>query len=241
MIKYLNLVFYGGMVIMNYLANALPLNDKTTGQISDAYPNLFVPAGITFSIWGVIYLLLAIYCVIQFTGKNQVVVAEIGWSFALTCLLNALWIVFWHFERLPLSLAIMVALLITLIYINKRLTSWPLGIPKASFGIYLGWICIAAIANITALLVHYKWSGFGLSEETWTIIMILAGAGIAALALYQFRNPFIGLSVIWAFAGIILKRQHDYHLIVLASVIALSFVVIFVVWGFFRKYSIKAG
>jgi len=116
-----------------------------------------------------------------------------------------------------------------------------LGIPKASFGIYLGWISIAAIANITALLVHYKWSGFGLSEETWTIIMILAGAGIAALALYQFRNPFIGLSVIWAFAGIILKRQHDYHLIVLASVIALSFVVIFVVWGFFRKYSIKAG
>lgn len=241
MIKYLNVVFFGGMIMMNYLANALPLNNKTTGQLADNYPNLFVPAGITFSIWGVIYILLAIYCVVQFTANYQAVVSEIGLSFALSCLLNALWIVFWHYEKLPLSLVTMIALLITLIYINTSLTNLPLGISKASFGIYLGWICIAAIANVTALLVHYKWTGFGVSEEAWTIIMILVGAGIAALTLYKLRNPFIGLSVIWAFTGIIIKRLDDYRLIVITSIVAISVVGIVSLWGFFRNYNIKAG
>ena len=46
--KYLNLLFFAAMIVMNYLANALPLNGKTTGELSDAYPNLFVPAGVTF-------------------------------------------------------------------------------------------------------------------------------------------------------------------------------------------------
>jgi hypothetical protein len=235
MIKYLNILLFGGMIVMNYLANALPLNNKTTGQLSDTYPNLFVPAGITFSIWGVIYLLLAVYVVVQFTGSDQALLDRTGWPFAITCLLNALWIVFWHYERLPLSLLVMVALLVTLIYLNLLVSDLPPGIMKASFGIYLGWICIATIANVTTLLVRYNWSGFGISEETWAIVMICAGAIITALSIFKFRNPFIGLSVIWAFAGIIIKRQHDYKTIVFASVLAILIVGIFAVWGFFRR------
>jgi hypothetical protein len=238
MIKYLNILLFGLMIVMNYLANALPLNNKTTGQLSDSYPNLFVPAGITFSIWGVIYLLLAVFCVIQFTGSDQDMLVKIGWPFAVTCLLNALWIVFWHYEKLPLSLLDMIALLIMLIYINILISDLPPGIMKASFGIYLGWICIATIANITALLVHYNWNGFGISQETWAIIIIFAGAIITALAIYEFRNPYVGLSVIWAFIGIMIKRQHDYRTIVIASAIALIIVGIFVTWGFFRKMSL---
>ena len=239
MIKYLNLLLFGGMIAMNYLANALPMNGKTTGQLSDSYPNLFVPAGITFSIWGIIYLLLAGYCAVQFSSDNQAVLAKTGWLFALSCVLNALWIVCWHYEKLPLSLFTMFALLITLIYINTRVVNLPLGMVKASFGIYLGWICIATIANVTALLVHYKWGRFGISEETWTIIMIITGALIAYLALYRLRNPFIGLSAIWAFSGIVIKRQHDYHMIVIASVIALLVLGLLTILGFFRFKSIN--
>ena len=240
MIKYLNILLFGVMIVMNYLANALPLNNKTTGQLSDSFPNLFVPAGITFSIWGAIYLLLAAYCVIQFTGSGQVTTTKIGWPFAITCILNALWIVFWHYEKLPLSLLIMTGLLITLIYINILVSAQPLGIIKAAFGVYLGWICIATIANVTALLVHYNWEGFGISEETWTILMIFAGLIITTLAMYKFRNPFIGLSVIWAFTGIILKRQHDYRSIVIASLIAITIIAIFTTWGFIRKISLTS-
>ena len=235
MIKIVNVIFFAGMIIMNYLANALPLNNHTTGQLSDSYPNLFVPAGITFSIWGVIYLLLAGFCIVQFKGSNQLVISQTGWLFAISCLLNALWIVCWHYEKLPLSLIVMVGLLVTLVYVNLLIKDLPFGIIKASFGVYLGWICIAAIANVTALLVHYHWNGFGLSEEVWTIIMILAGMLIVALTLYKLANPFIGLSVIWAFIGIAIKRQGDFRSIFFTSIIALALISLMTLWGFIRN------
>jgi tryptophan-rich sensory protein len=223
---------------MNYLANALPLNGKTTGELSDSFPNLFVPAGITFSIWGIIYLLLAAYCILQFTGSEQQTMSQIGWLFGLSCILNSLWIVSWHYEKLPLSLLIMIGMLISLIYINVLIKHLPLGLIKAAFGVYLGWICIATIANVTALLVNYKWGGFGISDEIWTIIMVSAGALITAAALYRLSNPFIGLSVIWAFTGIIIKRSGDFKSIVIASSIALALVLAVTIIAFFSK---KAG
>jgi hypothetical protein len=235
MIKYINLILFAGMIVMNYLATALPLNNKTTGELSDSFPNLFVPAGITFSIWGIIYLLVLVYCVVQFTGSNQLVISNISWLFGLSCILNALWIVTWHYGKLPLSLLVMLGMLVSLISINIIIKDLPSGIIKASFGIYLGWICIATIANVTALLVHYKWSGFGISEEVWTIIMIAMGALIVSLTLYRLRNPFIGLSVIWAFTGFIIKRQDDYRSIVITAAIALSIVAVITAVTFFRK------
>jgi hypothetical protein len=233
--KYLNLLLFAGMLVMNYLANALPLNNKTTGELSDAFPNLFVPAGITFSIWGIIYLLLLIYCVLQFTSTNQLVISYIGWAFALTCVLNALWIVCWHYQKISLSLLVMTGILISLIYINMIIKGMPVGMIKAAFGVYLGWICIATIANVTALLVHHNWDGFGLPGEVWAIIMISAGAVITVLSVYRLRNPFIGLAVIWAFTGIIIKRQSDYKSIVAVSAAAIVLVGIFTISAFLRK------
>jgi hypothetical protein len=235
MIKYINLILFAGMIVMNYLATALPLNNKTTGELSDSFPNLFVPAGITFSIWGIIYLLLIIYCIIQFTGSNQIAISNISWLFGISCILNALWIVTWHYGKLPISMLVMLGMLVTLIYINIIIKDLPSGLIKASFGIYLGWICIATIANVTTLLVHYNWNGFGISEEVWTIIMITVGALIISLAVYRLYNPFIGLSVIWAFTGIIIKRQDDYRSIVITASIALIIVAVITAVTFFRK------
>mgnify|MGYP000872869492 CR=1 FL=1 len=233
--KYLNLLLFAGMIVMNYLANALPLNGKTTGALSDAYPNLFVPAGVTFSIWGVIYILLVTFCVIQFTTSHQAVISRIAWLFGITCIFNALWIVAWHYERLPLSLILMLGLLVSLIWINLFIKDLPAGFIKAAFGIYLGWICIATIANVTALLVNYGWGGFGISEETWTIIMIAAGTLIVSLTVWRLDNPFVGLSVVWAFAGIMIKRQADYRVILVTAAIAAAVVAAVLVVVFFRK------
>ena len=219
---------------MNYLANALPLNGKTTGQLSDSYPNLFVPAGITFSIWGIIYLLLAGYSIFQFTGKGKPISESIGWVFAISCLLNGLWIVAWHYEKLPLSLLIMVGILISLIVINISVKGLPFGLTKSAFGIYLGWICIATIANVTALLVSVNWNGLGISQEVWTIIMICIGALIVSVTIIRINNPFIGLAVIWAFAGIILKRIDDYRTITLFAAISIVIVAAITIITFFK-------
>jgi len=235
MVKYINILLFAGMLVMNYLANALPLNNKNTGELSDSFPNLFVPAGLTFSIWGVIYLLLIFYCVIQFTGPNKDVTSDISLLFAITCILNAVWIVFWHYGKLPLSLLVMLGLLTTLILINISIRQLPFGIIKAAFGIYLGWICIATIANVTALLVNSGWNAFNVPQVTWTIIMIAVGALLIGLTVYRLKNPFIGLAVIWAFMGIAIKRQDDYKSIFITAVIALIIVALLTTWGFLRK------
>jgi hypothetical protein len=235
MMKVVNVFLFALMIVMNYLANALPLNNKSTGELSDSLPNLFVPTGLTFSIWGVIYLLLLVYCVIQFTGSNQEVISEVSLLFGISCLLNSLWIVTWHYQKLPLSLLVMIGLLITLIMVNTYIAGIPPGIIKAAFGIYLGWICIATIANVTALLVNFSFTLPVISEEAWTIVMIAAGMLITGWALYYLRNPFIGLPVIWAFIGIAIKRQTDHRSIFIAAIAALSLVALLTVWGFIRK------
>lgn len=233
--KYLNLILFAGMIVMNYLANALPLNGKTTGALSDAYPNLFTPAGITFSIWGVIYILLLIFCVIQFTTSYQAVITRIGWLFGFTCFFNALWIVAWHYERLPLSLILMLGLLISLIWINLFIRDLPDAFMKAGFGMYLGWICIATIANVTALLVDYGWGGFGISGQNWAIIMISVGAVIVSLSIWRLQNPFIGLAVVWAFAGIMIKRQADNRAIFITAAVMMVAVAAVLMLSFFRR------
>jgi hypothetical protein len=111
----------------------------------------------------------------------------------------------------------------------------PNGLIKAAFGIYLGWICIATIANLTALLVGIGWDRFGIAEVSWTIAMIAAGVLIVSLAVYGMSNPFIGLSVIWAFTGIIIKRSDDYRSIVITAAIGIVIVAAFTITGFIRK------
>jgi hypothetical protein len=227
-LQILNWGFFLAMVITNYLANALPFNHKTTKQLSDQYPNLFVPAGITFSIWGIIYLLLLFFCVKQ--SKNlfsevpdsstKELVDKIGLRFILSCALNICWILSWHYEHLFFSVMIMLSLLLTLIDIVRRINylnkNHEINIPKvskAAFGVYLGWICIATIANITAALVFFGWGVLSQSETFWTCLMILIGALIASWTLTKLNNTFIGAAVLWAFFGIIIQRigATEYH------------------------------
>ncbi len=228
--KIFNVLMFAFMIAMNYLANALPLNGKTTGELSDAYPNLFVPAGITFSIWGLIYLLLAIYCIVQFMQTNKKTASNIALLFALSSMLNGFWILAWHYQKLFLSVIIMIVLLIALIEINRRIKTQKPALIKAAFGIYLGWICIATIANVTALLVDLQWNGFGLSDQFWTIALIITGFLITARTVFSVNNPYIAIVVSWAFLGIAIKQQNDYQSIFISSIVALSIMfVIFVV------------
>lgn len=215
----LNIILFAIMITANTLANTLPINGFTTGELSDMYPNLFVPAGVTFSIWGLIYLLLLIFVVTQtvaaFSEKaSKYLLSPLAsWAFALTCVLNSLWIITWHYQMVFLSVVVMLLFLATLIYLVKRMDSerienfWSRFAVKLPFSIYLGWISVATIANITALLVHWNWNGFGIPENIWTIIMIGAGTFLAATMMLKRADIFYALVVIWAFYGIIIKRE----------------------------------
>lgn len=221
---------------MNSLANILPINGKTTGELSDKYPNLFVPAGITFSIWAVIYSLLFVLVARQFLSKFNDK-AALGWPVTINFLLNATWIIAWHYEHVLISLLIMLALLSTLVVINYALRNSDDWMMRLAFGIYIGWICLATIANITALLVALSWTGFGISEQIWAAAMIIAGAVVGAFVMRRLANPFLTLALVWGFYGIVLKRQMDYPSIAIASYVGMSIVFVTAFWMVFKGKS----
>ena len=207
-------IAYIAMVVVNVLANALPINNRSTGAISDAYPNLFAPAGLTFAIWGIIYLLLAGYVFYQFINKDNKIeklIQAINPLFIATSIANILWIFAWHYDFIGISVLIMLVLLISLIKIadivnRKQFTSVEKLFLRTPFSIYFGWITVATIANITVFFVSIGWNGFGIADFVWTSIILLVGALIGILRMNKDNNIAYGLVLIWAYLGILLKH-----------------------------------
>jgi len=239
------------MVIVNALAVTLPINNKTTEQLSDQYPNLFVPAGLTFSIWGVIYILLAIFVIygliIAFRKDTQKLsfIENIGILFFISCLANIGWIFAWHYEILPLSLVLMLLLLGSLITIYLRLrigksdsTRIEKYLVHLPFSVYLGWITIATIANVTALLVDVNWNTFGLGEQFWAVAVIIVGIAIALSILFTRKDIFYCLVVDWALLGILLKRLADstpVQNVIVITIIGMVFISIGIITQIIRR------
>jgi benzodiazapine receptor len=202
-------------VAINGLANALPLNGQTTGEISDRFQVYFVPAGYVFSIWGLIYLGLGAFAIYQAlpAQRENPRLRHIGYPFALSCVANIFWLFFWHYELFPLTLVAMLALLLLLVTIYLRLgigriqvspaEKWLVHIP---FSIYLGWITVATIANVTSLLDYLNWSGWGIGPEIWAVIMLVAGTAIASAVGLTRGDIAYMLVIVWAFVGIAVKH-----------------------------------
>jgi hypothetical protein len=215
----LNTFGFALTILLNALANALPINGKTTGQLSDMYPNLFVPAGITFSIWGVLYLLLLANIIYQWIAVSSAprdtgFISRIGYWFFVSSLANSSWILAWHFMQPELSLIIMLVLFLSLvkIYLDLRIEKEPVSraeqfFIRVCFSAYLGWISVALIANVTAVLVGLGWSGGGFGASGWTILMISAAAALGIYFSWKFRDYAYALVIVWALFGIYLKRS----------------------------------
>jgi len=206
-------------IVINALAVILPLNGKTTEYLSDKYPNLFVPAGITFSIWGIIYILWVVFAVYQARDlfkqeeKEMPFLKQISFLFLLSSIANSAWIFAWHYEYVSVSLILMIVLLLSLLAIYVRLNIGRATVRLAEklcvhvpFSVYLGWITIATIANVTAYLVSVHWDGFGISPVIWTVMVTGVGVLITVLMLVRRRDIAYSLVVLWAFLGIWIKR-----------------------------------
>ena len=215
----LNAIALIATVVVNALSNILPLNGLGAGQISDLYPNLFVPAGLTFSIWGIIYLLLAGFVIFQFVtvfskSRSDASIKQIGLLFGVSSLANIGWIFAWHWRYEGVSFLLMLILLTSLLWMYLRLK---IGKSKTSaierylvrlpISVYLGWITVATIANATALLVDLGWSSFGDEAKIWTVVVMVVAMLIAGAMLLTRRDEGYALVVVWAFFGIYLKRS----------------------------------
>ena len=242
-IKWLNLITFLVMVAVNALANILPINNINTGAVSDFYSNLFAPAGITFAIWGVIYLLLGIFSIYQLGSSRKTeagrktAAQRVGVWFIISSLANTAWIFCWHYHLIPASMVLMLIILISLAIAYLRINRHQLTLAekicvKLAFSIYFGWITVATIANATTLLVFLKWGGLGVSAALWMIAIVAAGLLIGGATTWLNKDLAYGLVIIWAYAGILLKRvsadglNGQYPSVIIAVAIALALLVL---------------
>ncbi len=239
----INLIGFIFTLIMNGLANALPLNGLTTKELSDMYPNLFVPAGFTFSIWGVIYLLLIIWVTYWFSPseekQQEYEKTSLGWWFFISCLANGSWIVAWHYQMLGLSVLLMLVIFISLFAMYYKLyfqiRSWKVKVP---ISVYLGWISVATIANITALLVGNGFTG-GDNASTYSSIMIVVGTILGLYFILIKKDVFYGLVIVWALFGI--NSSQDYQDIKYVTIFGMMGIGVAIIYKIVKKdlYAIR--
>lgn len=199
---------------VNILASALPLNGQNTGEISDRFQVFFVPAGYVFAIWFIIFVGWIAFAIYQFlpAQKGNPHLQKLGYWFALSGVFNAAWLFCWHYNLFGLSVLVMLALLGTLILSYLKLNvgrtkagsgeKWAVDIP---FSVYLGWVSVATIANITSWLYSINWDGYGLAPQVWAAIMLAVASAVGALMAFYRRDAGYLFVFAWAFAGIAVK------------------------------------
>ncbi len=241
----LNIVAYLAMVLVNILSNVLPLNGRTAGEISDALPSYFTPAGYTFSIWGLIYLALLGFTVYQAlpAQRDALFQRQIGPLFVLSSLANIGWLFAWHYGFYVLSVLAMLTLLLTLVAIYLRLDigrydaslGWQRKLlVRVPFSLYLGWITVATIANISSVANYLGWNGFDISGPTWSAIMMFAAVVIAGLLLLRRSDLAYAAVLVWALFGI-RAAYTEINLIATSALVAAAAITLMALFSWFRS------
>ncbi|MDO7906676.1 tryptophan-rich sensory protein [Paenibacillus sp. JX-17] len=239
--RWLNVIAFAAVIIVNYLAMSLPIGGRSTSEISDTYPTLITPAGYAFSIWSLIYLLLAGFVIYQASrGKDRESVHSIGIFFVLSCVFNIAWIFLWQYGYVEIALVDIVLLLLSLIvlYVRTRAIERPslgeIWFLKVPFAIYLGWVSVATILNVSIALVKNNWNGFGISAETWAVVVLLIGAVLAVLVSFPYRDSVYPLVFVWAYIAIA-SKQHDNSTVLYTSWILAGLLFLYAVGLFFLR------
>lgn len=206
---WVSILLFVATIIVNFFGGTGRINNMSQGDVSDRYFTLITPASFAFSIWGVIYTLLGISLVMLLVKYKETyyqrVIERTSVLFWLTCLLNMAWIVTFSYLQIGLSslmifsYAILLALLCRQLFVIHQNGKWLLPV---TFGLYTGWLFIATVVNISAFLVQIEWNGFGLTDDTWAMIMLIVAILLALGVAYRLRNIAFPLSIVWAFWGI---------------------------------------
>lgn len=202
-----------GLLIITLVVNALGsmgvINDLSQGEISDRYASLITPDSFAFSIWSVIYTLLFLSLIVMITKHQseyfEKAIHKITYLFWATCLLNITWIVTFSYLLIGLSSVFIFIFLIAMVLIIKQvgtLQSKKRWLLPVTFGLYGGWLFIATVVNIATWLVQIQWDGFGVSDEVWSIIILIIAVILTSLVSINLRNAVFPLPVAWGYFGI---------------------------------------
>jgi translocator protein len=227
LLRWGNIVAFIVMLIVNGLANTTLIGGRTTADISNQNPTLITPAGYVFAIWGIIYALLAVFLVYQALPRNKdkPFQKQISALFILSCIFNIVWLFFWQNNLLAISTVIIFGFLATLIAIYLRLNIGKSNMPvkekvcvQVPFSVYVGWVTIASIANVAVTLVSAGWDGFGLSLETWALIVLGLALIIDLAVIATRRDIAYSLVFVWALAGIAVNQSSHPNIVLIGEV-----------------------
>jgi len=225
-------------IVLNYLSNTGAMNNTTIGAVSKTMPSLFTPAGYAFSIWGFIYVLLFGFIIYQGRSlfvkvRDDAFVLNIGWSFVISCVANCAWIYCFIYGHIAMSCVFIVLLLISLLKIvmDNAMELWDAPISVIAFlwwplVFYSGWVSVATIANVSSYLVKIGWDGFGISEVTWTIIMISIALIINLVLTWKRNMREFALVGAWALAAIAYANYDKHDYIVYSAALAAAVLII---------------
>jgi hypothetical protein len=234
------------MIIVNILANALPINGQNTGEISDRFKVFFVPSGYVFAIWGLIYVLLLAYTVYQLLPRNREnkSLDKIVWPVVIGSLANIVWIFLWHYNHPVWCVLPMLVLLGSLIYTYVVLGIGKIQVSKGmkyavhlTFSVYLGWITVATIANITDALFAKNWNGFGIDGAIWAALLIIIAGILASIVMFTRRDLAYCLVIVWALVGIAAKFP-NLNIIIGSVAISLIIILMTTLFRFLRKENV---
>ena len=233
---------------INILASTLPLNGQNTGEISDRFLVYFVPAGYVFAIWGIIYIGWIAFAAYQFqpAQKESPRLRGLGYLFALSGIFNAAWLFCWHYNVFGLSVFVMLTLLGLLIasYLKLNvgrasvgsLEKWSVDVP---FSVYLGWITVATVANVTDYFYFIHWTGFGIAPQVWAVIMLAIACLLGFLMALSRRDSGYAFVLVWSFAGIA-QKQSNTPLVTNSAWVATVFVLGLAIYSLIQRRRVSA-
>ena len=228
------------VIFVNFLAAKGYINDRTPEMISDKYPTFITPAGYAFAIWSLIYLGLLCFSIFQLLPSqiNNPRLKNIRTLYVINCAANCGWLFLWHHEWIALSVPIIFVMLGTLVLINAHLQNasstaenWFTRIP---FGIYFGWITIAAILNFSVALVYLNVK----TPDSITVIiasaLILTAMILGVVIRIKFALAAYALAFAWALAAIA-AEQSEKSVIVISAIAAVIVLLICVAAPFLQR------
>ena len=242
-----NGIAFVSMIIVNYLSNTGMMNNTTIGDISNSIDSKLTPAGYTFAIWGLIYLLLFVFIIRQgsslfLSSGDDSFVNKTGWWFIISCLFNSLWVIVWIYGYVGISCIILFLLLYSIfkiILVNEialtnldsanKLMLW------TPFVVYAGWVTVASIVNVSAYLVSISWGSLGISEPLWTQFMLLIAVLIIIIVSHKRGLILYGLVGSWALIGIANANSDEMSNVELIAYIGASILLLDSVFIFYKK------
>ena len=227
------------VLIVNFLANFLPIGGRTTGEVSEAYPTLFTPAGFTFSIWGVIYVFLIAYVIYQYLPRNREdrTFDRINRHFVVNCIANTFWIFAWHYELITLALLLMAVILGSLIGIYRHVLPGKIAgfrdklFVRVPFSLYFGWITVATLANISVEQSVIGMDNWIMTKTVWVFVELALAGAIATVMVIRYRDPIFGGVVAWAAYGITERQTETPEVAGAAAAIMILVLVILIIEG----------